>query len=49
MNNVIIIKPVLGYNLVSDGELNIGPTGTPNLKDNVSSYSSHQKFFLSIH
>ena len=45
MNNVIIIKPVLGYSLVSDGGLNLGPTGTPNPKDSISCYSSFQKFF----
>ena len=43
--NIIIIKPVLGYSPVSDGGLNLGPTGTPNPKYNISCYFSFQKFF----
>ena len=46
MNNVFIIKPVLGYNLVCYGWLKLGPTGTPNPKDNVPCCPSYQRFFL---
>lgn len=36
MNNVIVIKPVLGYNLVGDRWLYLGPAGTPSSKDKRS-------------
>lgn len=33
MNNVIVIKPVLGYNLVGDAWAPLGVAGTPNSKE----------------